>query len=80
MAEIENCPNPIIFGDDVILEDSANPEAEKQLGYQYWFPSVGEPKNSTSTFNLQSEFIGTLLNCKEPTRYFFPLITNLIIN
>ncbi len=71
LAEIENCPNPIIFGDEVEIEEAANPEVEKQLDFQYWFPSVGEPKNTTSTFHSQSEFIDALLKSKEPTMIFY---------
>ena len=70
MEEIESCPVPILFGDDVDIEESVNPELEKQLDFQYWFPSVGEPKNTTSTFNSQSEFIDALLKSKEPTMIF----------
>jgi hypothetical protein len=69
LAEIESCPNPIIFGDDVVTEEALNPEVEKQLDFQYWFSSVGEPANTISPFS-KSEFIDVLLKAKEPTMIF----------
>ncbi len=64
LVEIESCPNPIIFGDDVVTKKAANSEVEKQLDFQYWIPSVGEPTNTTSMFSSQSEIIDALLKVK----------------
>jgi hypothetical protein len=70
LAQIENHPNPIIFGDDVVIEEAVNPEVGKQLDFQYWIPSVGEPTNTTSTFNSKSEFLDALIKSKEPIMIF----------
>jgi hypothetical protein len=29
LVEIESCHNPIIFGDDVVIEEAINPEIKK---------------------------------------------------
>jgi hypothetical protein len=41
MADIPNCPNPIIVEDQSAFDEkSQNPNIENQVEIQYWFPNT----------------------------------------
>ena len=64
----KECPEPVIIEDeDSITEASEDPNVEKLVEIQYWFPNNGDPNSSNSVFHSQKEFIDSLLKDKEPT-------------
>jgi hypothetical protein len=73
MPDISQCPTPIIFEDEADTnntDESGNPDIEKHVEFQYFFPSHEEPNRSTATFSSEEEFLNAFMQGKEPTLVF----------
>ena len=73
MPDITQCPTPIIFEDEADMnntDESENPDIEKHVEFQYFFPSHEEPNRSTATFSSEEEFLNAFMQGKEPTLVF----------
>ena len=56
MPDIPQCPTPIVFEDEADVnntDESGNPDIEKHVEFQYFFPSHEEPNRSTATFSSE---------------------------
>ena len=73
MLERTECPTPIIFEDKPGVsntDEEKDPELERHLEYQYFFPSHEELTHSTATYNSADSFLNAFLQGKEPTLIF----------
>jgi hypothetical protein len=73
MPDITQRPTPIIFEDEPNTnntDESEDPEIEKHLEFQYFFPSHEEPNRATATFSSEEEFLNAYMQGKEPTLVF----------
>ena len=64
---------PIIIEDDRNqnnTDKSTNPGKEKQIDFNFYFPSNGEPDNTSSTFGTTEKFASALYHGNSPTLLF----------
>jgi hypothetical protein len=67
------CPKPVFFDNNEGVnntDEEGNPQIEKTMDFQYFFPSNGEPTERTATFNSDEEFLKAYFADRQPSMIF----------